>query len=44
MPKVGKKEFPYTAKGMAMAKMEAKKTGKPMKKAVKKAAKKKMVK
>ena len=39
--KVGKKEFPYTAKGMAMAKMEAKKTGKPMKKAVKKKAKKK---
>jgi len=22
MPKVGKKEFPYTAKGMAMAKKE----------------------
>ena len=22
MPKVGKKEFPYTAKGMAMAKIE----------------------
>jgi hypothetical protein len=36
MPKVGKKEFAYTAKGMAMAKMEAKKTGKPMKKAAKK--------
>jgi len=34
MPKVGKKEFPYTAKGMAMAKMEAKKSGKTMKKAV----------
>jgi hypothetical protein len=30
MPKVGKKKFPYTAKGMAMAKMEAKKTGKKM--------------
>ena len=30
MPKVGKKEFAYTAKGMAMAKMEAKKTGKKM--------------
>jgi hypothetical protein len=30
MPKVGKKEFPYTAKGMAMAKMEAKKSGKKM--------------
>jgi hypothetical protein len=28
MPKVGKKEFAYTAKGMLMAKMEAKKTGK----------------
>ena len=27
------KEFAYTAKGMAMAKAEAKKTGKPMKKA-----------
>jgi hypothetical protein len=25
MPKVGKKEFPYTAKGMAMAKVAAKK-------------------
>lgn len=31
MPKVGKKEFAYTPKGMAMAKAEAKKTGKPMK-------------
>jgi hypothetical protein len=43
MPKVGKKEFAYTAKGMAMAKMEAKKTGKKMvvKKAVKKSGKKK---
>jgi hypothetical protein len=30
MPKVGKKEFAYTPKGMAMAKMEAKKTGKKM--------------
>jgi hypothetical protein len=28
MPNVGGKEYPYTAKGMAMAKMEAKKTGK----------------
>lgn len=28
MPKVGKKHFSYTAKGMAMAKAEAKKTGK----------------
>jgi hypothetical protein len=36
MPKVGMKEFAYTAKGMKAAKMEAKKTGKPMKKAVKK--------
>lgn len=43
MPKVGMKEFAYTPKGMAMAKMEAKKTGKKMvvKKAVKKIAKKK---
>ena len=30
MPKVGMKEFAYTAKGMAMAKREAKKTGKKM--------------
>jgi hypothetical protein len=30
MPKVGMKEFAYTPKGMAMAKMEAKKTGKKM--------------
>jgi hypothetical protein len=30
MPKVGMKEFSYTAKGMAMAKKEAKKTGKKM--------------
>jgi len=42
MPKVGKKEFPYTAKGMAMAKMEAKKTGKKVTK--KKTTKKKTVK
>ena len=28
MPNVNGKEFPYTAKGMAMAKVEAKKTGK----------------
>jgi hypothetical protein len=27
MPKVGKKEFPYTAKGVANAKAESKKTG-----------------
>lgn len=33
MPKVGKKEFAYTPKGMAMAKAESKKTGKPMVKA-----------
>jgi hypothetical protein len=39
MPKVNGKEFPYTAKGMAMAKMEAKKTGKKM--VVKKMGKKK---
>ena len=38
MPKVGMKEFAYTAKGMKAAKAEAKKTGKKM---VKKAAKKK---
>jgi hypothetical protein len=31
MPKVGKKEYPYTAKGMAMAKAEAKKKGMKMK-------------
>jgi hypothetical protein len=31
MPMVGKKEFGYGAKGVAMAKAEAKKTGKPMK-------------
>ncbi len=30
MPKVGKKEFAYGPKGMAMAKKEAKKTGKKM--------------
>ena len=30
MPKVGIKEFSYGPKGMAMAKMEAKKTGKKM--------------
>jgi hypothetical protein len=30
MPKVGMKEFPYTVKGKKDAKMEAKKTGKPM--------------
>jgi hypothetical protein len=36
MPKVGKKEFPYTAKGMAMAKAEAKKRGVKMSKGKKK--------
>jgi hypothetical protein len=43
MPKVGMKEFPYTGKGMAAAKMEAKKTGKKMavKKVMKKMGKKK---
>ncbi|CAK0754179.1 hypothetical protein CCP3SC1AL1_2090007 [Gammaproteobacteria bacterium] len=30
MPKVGMKEFSYGPKGMAAAKMEAKKTGKKM--------------
>ena len=40
MPMVGKKEYGYGAKGMAMAKMEAKKTGTKM--VMKKAAVKKM--
>ena len=31
MPKVGKKKFPYTKKGMAAAKKEAAKSGKKMK-------------
>ena len=31
MPMVGKKEYSYTPKGIAMAKAEAKKSGKPMK-------------
>lgn len=31
MPKVGKKEYPYTPKGMAMAKAKAKKTGQKVK-------------
>jgi hypothetical protein len=35
MPKVGKKTFPYTAKGKAMAKTVAKKTGKKMTKGMK---------
>lgn len=33
MPKVGKKNFAYTAKGKAAAKKHAKKTGKKVKKA-----------
>jgi hypothetical protein len=42
MPKVGMKEFSYGPKGMAAAKMEAKKTGKKMiKKQTKKMGKKK---
>ena len=41
MPKVNGKEYPYTTKGMAMAKAEAKKSGKKM---VKKKAKKKSAK
>ena len=32
MPKVGKKKFPYTAKGKAAAKKYAKKSGKKIKK------------
>jgi|TARA_R100000306_G_scaffold19445_1_gene23600 hypothetical protein len=31
MPKVGKKKFPYTAKGKKAAKAHAKKTGKKVK-------------
>ena len=30
MPKVGKKKYPYTPKGMAAAKKASKKTGKKM--------------
>ena len=41
MPKVGKMEFPYTAKGMADAKKAKKKMAKPMKKAMAKASAKK---
>jgi hypothetical protein len=44
MPKVGKKEFPYNAKGMAMAKAEAKKTGKKVVSAAKGAVRKKKMK
>lgn len=39
MPKVGKKEFPYTARGMKMAKAAAKKSGKKMQTGGKKAGK-----
>ena len=35
MPKVGKKKFPYTAKGKKDAKSYSKKSGKKMKKAKK---------
>lgn len=42
MPMVGKKEYSYSAKGMAMAKAAAKKTGKKM--VMKKTAKKKVAK
>ncbi len=42
MPMVGKKEYAYTAKGMAMAKADAKKSGKKM--VMKKTAKKKVAK
>ena len=31
MPKVGKKSFPYTKKGVKEAKEEARESGKPMK-------------
>lgn len=41
MPKVGKKSFPYTAKGKAMAKDEAKKSSKPVSWESKKKSKKK---
>jgi len=41
MPKVGKKEFPYTAKGMAMAKAAAKKAPAKRKAAKRKPAAKK---
>jgi hypothetical protein len=41
MPMVGKKKFPYTAKGKKDAKMEEEMTGKKMVKRVSKPAKKK---
>jgi len=34
MPKVGKKHFAYTPKGVAAAKAEAARTGNPMKNAI----------
>ena len=36
MPKVGKRRFPYTAKGKAAAERRSKATGKPMTKKKKK--------
>jgi|TARA_Y100000361_G_scaffold146124_1_gene156203 hypothetical protein len=36
MPHVGKKKYPYSAKGMAQAKAAAKKSGKPVKYGAKK--------
>ena len=36
MPKVGKKDYPYTAKGKAAAKRASKRTGKKMVKSRKK--------
>jgi hypothetical protein len=36
MPKVGKRQFPYTTKGQAAAKKYAKATGKPLTKKKKK--------
>lgn len=44
MPKVGKKHFSYTKKGMSMAEQYAKKTGKKVTKKTKPKAKKKVVK
>jgi len=35
MPKVGSKHYSYTKKGVAAARKEAKRTGKPLKKAKK---------
>jgi len=39
MPKVGSKTYSYTKKGVAAARKEAKRTGKPLKKAKKPKAK-----